>query len=275
MVEVSFHNIMLWLGGPLALWSPWPHRATTLIQLLPSYTHADRGHSHIHSNSKAAHVKDLTVLDAGVLTELSCLHSVSAWIFTTNSFTTQSTGAPQQWWQKHHNMYSDPRGMWFQYTPLCSWHCGWYFIVYLSTDSLPQSFWPSGPNHTNSMTCWILVLWLLFGSRKKALTLLSISLNKHKLGDIPDFWSSRLVINQWPSTLHPTSLTSFRWIECVLALLAPPGSDGYQALAQNFPVRSSHHESGVRNLTSIHEDAGSIPGLAERVRDQELAWAIV
>ena len=37
-------------------------------------------------------------------------------------------------------------------------------------------------------------------------------------------------------------------------------------------LRGSHCGSGVRNLTSIHEDAGSIPGPAWWVKDLALLW---
>ena len=39
--------------------------------------------------------------------------------------------------------------------------------------------------------------------------------------------------------------------------------------------RRSHHGSGVTNLTSIHKDVGSIPGLTQWVKDPVLPWAVV
>ena len=39
--------------------------------------------------------------------------------------------------------------------------------------------------------------------------------------------------------------------------------------------RSSHCGSAVKNLTSIHEDASSIPGLAQCVQYLVLPWAMV
>ena len=35
---------------------------------------------------------------------------------------------------------------------------------------------------------------------------------------------------------------------------------------------SSHHGSAVMNLINIHEDAGSIPGLAQWIKDSMLLW---
>ena len=107
---------------------------------------------------------------------------------------------------------------------------------------LSLKVWPSGRNHTNSTTCWMFVLWLLFGSRKKAFTLFSVlwsSINTHlrqKLGAIPDFLSSCPVINWWPRTINSTSLTFFRWVQHALAPLPHPGSFTYQAPARNFAI---------------------------------------
>ena len=41
-------------------------------------------------------------------------------------------------------------------------------------------------------------------------------------------------------------------------------------IAFKLPLRSSHHGSAKTNLTGIHEDAGSIPGLAQWIKDPSL-----
>ena len=46
-------------------------------------------------------------------------------------------------------------------------------------------------------------------------------------------------------------------------------------ILKNRRIRSSHVVAAVMNLTSIHEDSGSIPGLAQWVGDLVLPCAVV
>ena len=53
-------------------------------------------------------------------------------------------------------------------------------------------------------------------------------------------------------------------------------SENYQILLEEIKdLGSSHCGSVVTNLTSIYEDAGLIPGLAQWVKDLALPWAAV
>ena len=57
------------------------------------------------------------------------------------------------------------------------------------------------------------------------------------------------------------------------------GVEGRKNLQVNksriIPGGSSHHGSVVMNPTSIHEDSGLIPGLAQWVKDPTVAVAVV
>ena len=53
-------------------------------------------------------------------------------------------------------------------------------------------------------------------------------------------------------------------------LLFPYLSTHYKAVN-----RSSHYGTAEMNPTSVHEDAGLIPGLTQWVKDLALLWAVV
>ena len=46
-------------------------------------------------------------------------------------------------------------------------------------------------------------------------------------------------------------------------------------ILKTLHIRSSHRGSVVTNPTSIHKDMGSIPGLAQWVKDSASLWAMV
>ena len=45
------------------------------------------------------------------------------------------------------------------------------------------------------------------------------------------------------------------------------GISRFKLLHLEWINRSSHHGSAITNLTRIHEDVGSIPGLSQLVKD--------
>ena len=53
------------------------------------------------------------------------------------------------------------------------------------------------------------------------------------------------------------------------------GQDWETCLYLRWHCRSSHHGSVITNLTSIHEDVGSIPGLPQWVQGLAFPGAVV
>ena len=92
---------------------------------------------------------------------------------------------------------------------------------------------------------------------------------------VASFWGQSLAesVRRLPKQLscRPCSISSFMGtLDIPQKLREHPSHLFHQSQSSG----SSHHGSGVTNLTNIHEDAGSIPGLAQWVKDPVLLWLL-
>ena len=63
--------------------------------------------------------------------------------------------------------------------------------------------------------------------------------------------------------------------QCMVWRLMSYAKPSVCCVIKNLNFRSSHCGSAVMNPDSIHEDVGSIPGLAQWVKDLVLPWAVL
>ena len=79
---------------------------------------------------------------------------------------------------------------------------------------------------------------------------------------------------------HICFIQFFKNIEYWLGFLAQGSTQSRLLLAEVHVLKvkgqgSSHHGTVEMNPTSVHENVGSIPGLAQWVKDPVLLWAVV
>ena len=106
------------------------------------------------------------------------------------------------------------------------------------------------------------------------LTCLSFHLNNYSSKD-PPLSAAYLLFLLSPHDESQHQVSIFSWTGDTVSTKALTVMSNKCCKENSRVFGSSHHGSVVVNPTSIHEDARSIPALAQRVKDLALPWAVV